>query len=139
MSQAALPPLQPSNLCDHAKSIERGIAACGLGLFGGRPSVGICMRRCSSRMASGTAAEPEQPKPGPTVKDATKADVGQSPAILEGRMAACLACDGLRRMIRNADDQTYIGCRHCGCGSVNLGSSAASCPLSKWNKEIADG
>lgn len=127
--------------CDFAIDIGRPAAVeCSLELFGGRPSAATCLRRCGARQdSSGRIGSEGQPKPDQAAKDAAKINVAMPPAVLAARMAACLSCDGLRRMIRNVDDQTHIGCRHCGCGSMNLGSSAASCPLSKWNKEIADG
>jgi hypothetical protein len=99
--------------CEHwAACGVRGGGCCGLGLYGGRPSLGTC-QACPSNTAAG-----EWP-------------ARVTLPILDARAAVCGACDeneGVSREVKGFRVDT-VKCRACGCGGLRL---ADECPAGKW-------
>jgi hypothetical protein len=118
--------------CPHATAISAQVNACGLGLYGGRPSAGVC-KLCVSRGEHKTLKPPSLPQ---MANSLFKAAVEETIAIAEGhealkeaernrRLALCKGCD--RYVIESGR------CVECGCFmGVKTKLRTASCPLGKW-------
>ena len=132
--------------CPHATAISAQVNACGLGLYGGKPSAGVCAY-CVSRgentpQHAATVettlppAKPQLPSLSQMTKSLFEAAVEETKAIAEGyealaeeerqrRLAICTRCN------RYLADQGR--CVECGCFMrVKTKLRTATCPLGKW-------
>ena len=127
--------------CPHATAISAQVNACGLGLYGGRPSKGVCAY-CISRGENTTefaAIQPIQSTPSipQMLKTASKAVTNfarsgfatTDPKTLASREATCRGCDMWDAKAVNETGR----CRKCGCATwAKLRMASEKCPLGKW-------
>ncbi len=129
--------------CPHATPISDHANACGLKLYGGRPSKGVCAY-CISRgentpeHAARIKANPPTPPSLPQqaanlgsslVKWAGSGFTATDPDTLASRMDTCKACD-----LWDAAGMAGTGrCRKCGCSTqAKLRMASEKCPIGKW-------
>ena len=139
-----------SDICDNWSDCNvSGGGCCSKGLYGGKPSYGICEHACPHRVVSlglpATRQDPE-PKPKSLISKAISYLKAEASAIISSirddekaaRLSACKNCDRLKP----SPVEGQIGwCGACGCGMGKRGElttkaamPAASCPLGKWPK-----
>jgi len=122
--------------CKHATRVGENAIKCGLNLFGGLPSLGVC-RTCEHyEGGDGNPIPAPLPNALEMVKNFTKAagrwaDAG-FPTVTENvhdaRAAICESCeewDGKARMGAGK-------CNACGCTGLKRWLATESCPLKKW-------
>jgi Tfp pilus assembly protein FimT len=128
-------------ICPHATSVSENANACSLGLYGGRPSKGVCAY-CISRgenTPENAANQPIQATPSipQMLKTASKAAVSfassgfttTDPKTLARREATCRSCD----MWDAAAINNTGRCKKCGCSTwAKLRMASEKCPLDKW-------
>lgn len=129
--------------CAHWKDIGlKNAGGCGLGLFGSRPSFGVCMKLCNQRVL--LTVDLVEPKSFyEKVKGYVAAEVSGFLAPLGDeefgqRMEACRGCEALKK----SEDPEQVGwCLACGCGfgfraelTVKGRMPKAECPKKKWPK-----
>jgi hypothetical protein len=127
-------------ICPHITSTTREYNACGLGLYGGRPSHGTCSR-CIER-GENTPEHAAQVKANPPSLPQQVASLGKSlvnwntsgftttpPEALATREATCRACLEWDAAALNATGR----CRKCGCSTwAKLRMATERCPIGKW-------
>jgi hypothetical protein len=124
--------------CPHATAITAQVNACGLGLYGGRPSAGVC-KLCVSRGENlHVRIEPQTPpRMSQMIKTASKAVTNfarsgfatTDPKTLASREATCRGCDMWDAQAVNGTGR----CRKCGCATwAKLRMASEKCPLGKW-------
>jgi hypothetical protein len=125
--------------CSHTTSTTREYNACGLGLYGGRPSQGTCTR-CIER-GENTPEFAARVKVNPPIPQQA-ANLGKSlvnwtasgfaatpPEALAERKATCRACPEWDAAALNNTGR----CRKCGCSTwAKLRMATERCPLGKW-------
>jgi hypothetical protein len=126
--------------CPHATPISAHANDCGLKLYGGRPSKGVCAY-CISR-GENTPEHAAQVKANPPTLPQQAASLGKSllnwtasgfsptpPDILAAREATCRACPEWDAAALNATGR----CHKCGCSTwAKLRMATERCPLGKW-------
>jgi len=134
--------------CQYATSVSEYTNSCGLGLYGGQPSVGVCdycVKRGDNNEEFATAYKLQENKPtndvppsalemGKNLAGSVKDWVagGFSTATekqLEARQAICESCE-----FWTASAFAGTGaCRKCGCSTMlKLKLATAKCPIDKW-------
>lgn len=119
----------------------RNGGCCSLGLYGGKPSVGTCMKACKRRDPVGE--DPPVPERSFVAKAISyaKAEVSLltqfiSEEDVRKRLEACRGCPNLKP----SQEPGELGwCGACGCGknkraelTVKARMPAATCPKKKW-------
>jgi hypothetical protein len=129
--------------CPHATPISAHANACGLNLYGGRPSKGVCAY-CISRgenTPEHAARIKANPPPPPSIPQmatslggslanfARSGFTATDPDTLASRMDTCKACD-----LWDAAGMAGTGrCRKCGCSTqAKLRMASEKCPIGKW-------
>ena len=129
-------------ICDSWKDcgVRQG-GCCQLGLYGGRPSLGVCAK-CDHRTVDGVKPEKSQFE---LIKKYARVEITQvmqgfaSPADAAARLAICMECEHRATDYKGQTDP--VGwCQRCSCGNnpravltVKVTLSAVSCPLGKWS------
>jgi hypothetical protein len=122
-----------------------GGGCCRKNMYGGQPSIGICMQ-CPERdpgKVELTVRQTEKPVGGLLSKAVSYIKAEASALIssitddkVERRLEACSQCPDL---LRSANPKEFGWCKSCGCGkgaraelSVKAKMPAATCPRNKW-------
>ena len=128
--------------CPHATPITAQVNACGLGMYGGRPSAGVCAH-CISRgentpeHAARIKANPPPPSLpqmatslGGSLANFARSGFATTDAeTLAAREATCKSCDLWDAAAINGTGR----CRKCGCSTwAKLRMASEKCPLGKW-------
>jgi len=132
-------------ICDSWKDcgVRQG-GCCQLGLYGGRPSLGVCAK-CDQRTVDGVKPEKSQFE---LIKKYARVEITQvmqgfaSEADAAARLAICMTCPDRAVEHKGVTDSGGIGyCTKCGCGNnpralltVKVTLSGVECPLLKWGK-----
>jgi hypothetical protein len=126
--------------CPHTTSTTREYNACGLGLYGGRPSHGTCAQ-CMAR-GENTPEHAAKIKATPPTIPQQAARLGKSlvnwtasgfsptpPDILSARQDICKACPEWDEIALNNTGR----CKKCGCSTwAKLRMATEKCPIDKW-------
>lgn len=131
-------------ICDSWKDcgVRQG-GCCQLGLYGGRPSLGVCAK-CDHRTVDGVKPVKSQFE---LIKKYARVEITQvmqgfaSPADAAARLAICIACPERAVEHKGVTDSGGVGyCTKCGCGNnpralltVKVTLAGVECPLLKWS------
>lgn len=147
-----------NEICDHWSDCGvKGGGCCAKNLYGGRPSLGICTRSCSSRVVGLTIrkseipdqleqeAENQAPMEAPSLLSKAisyaKAEISRfTQTITEAEIAARIdMCRSCSKLVKSTEDGKIGWCDSCGCGkaaraelTIKATMPAATCPLNKW-------
>lgn len=134
-----------NDICDNwSECAVKGGGCCALGLYGGKPSYGICTKACPQRVV--TLGIPEKPEKKSIISKAISYLKAEASAIISSipddekvaRLDACKNCEHLQK----SDKEGELGwCKACGCGqnrraelTIKATMPAATCPKGKWPK-----
>ena len=142
--------------CKHWSSCSRSIGGgcCSIGLYGGKPSLGICKNTCTQRVELTISASPSVESSPHINKSATPSFPKKAVSYLKAEMSAIFssisdadvqarrdACTSCPRLKKSEIDGQIGWCTACGCGTgpraeitVKSKMPAATCPLDKWPK-----
>jgi hypothetical protein len=129
--------------CPYATSTSEKANSCGLGMYRGIPSKGVC-NRCVERgenneeFAKNQKAHSVTPPTLPQIASSLASSVGEwakaglpvaTSEQLDSRMAICKSCEFW-------DQSGFAGtgrCKKCGCSTqAKLRMSTSKCPIDKW-------
>lgn len=135
-------------ICQYATSVSEYANSCGLGLYGGQPSIGVCnhcVKIGDNNKEFATAYKLQENKPpkdvppsalemgknlAGSVKDwASRGFAVANAEQLETRMAICKGCE-----FWNESGFAGTGsCKKCGCSTqAKLRMATSKCPIGKW-------
>ena len=128
------------SICQYAIKLNDHVNSCALGLYGGKPSNGVCAH-CISK-GENTPRHADKFKATPPSLPKQAASLGKSllnwtasglsttpPDILATREATCRECPEWDATALNATGR----CRKCGCSTwAKIRMASESCPLGKW-------
>ena len=122
--------------CEHATRVNKHAVKCGLGLFGGVPSPGVC-RTCQHYKGADSTPVPA-PLPGPLdmiknfVASAGEWSKAGFPVVDEAehekRVSACAGCP-------EWEGEARLGlgkCKACGCTGLKRWLETEACPKGLW-------
>jgi hypothetical protein len=127
-------------MCIYLVKINESMNLCKMGLYGGRPSKGVC-KHCISR-GENTPEHAAQVKANPPTLPQQAASLGKSllnwtasgfaptpPDILAARESTCRACTEWDAAALNSTGR----CRKCGCSTwAKIRMATERCPIGKW-------